>query len=114
METPSVIVESLIERFEAYGKTTIELSKLKLLQTATKVGTSSLARLGVMFTFFLFIMVLSIGIALWLGDLMGKLYYGFFIVALFYLIAGIILNAYLHDWLRKPVSKFIISQSLHQ
>jgi len=60
----------------------------------------------------LFVLVFNIGIALWLGELLGKSYYGFFIVAAFYLIAAIVLHFFLLRWIKKPMSDLIISQAL--
>lgn len=112
METPANSIESLFEKAEAYGKTTYELAKLKLLETTNMVVTSLIARLSVILMISMFLFVLSIGIALWLGDLLGKTYYGFFIVAGFYLVAGIVLHFFLHKWVKKPMSELIIKQAL--
>ncbi len=112
METTANSIESLYERAEAYGKTTYELSKLKLLETSTIVATSLIARLSTMLMIAMFSFVLSIAVALWLGDILGKAYYGFFIVAGFYLIAGIVLHFFLHSWVKKPISELIIKQAL--
>ncbi len=112
METPANLIESLVDKAEDYGKTTFELSKLKALETIICVATSMVARLSVILTMALFLLVLTIGIALFLGELLGKSYYGFFIVAGFYLMAGIILNFYLHKWIKKPVSDLIIIKAL--
>ena len=112
METPARLIESLLEKTEAYSKTTFELSKLKVLESATHVVTSLVSRLGIIIMFFLVILVLSIGIALMLGELTGKSYYGFFIVAALYLVAGIVLYFSLHKWIKKPISDLIIKQAL--
>ena len=112
METPANLIESLIERAEVYGKTTYELSKLKLLETTINVVTSLVPRLSVIIMISLFALVLNIGIALFLGELIGKSYYGFFIVAGFYLLAAIVLHFFLHKWTKKPISEFIIKQAL--
>jgi len=112
METPANLVESLFKRAEEYGKTTIELSRLKALETTTKVATSLVSRLSVIAVFSLFALVLNIGIALLLGELLGKTYYGFFIVAAFYLIAGILFFFFLHKWIKKPFGDLIIKQAL--
>jgi len=112
METTANSIESLFEKAEAYGKTTYELSKLKLLETTNIVVTSLIAKLSVIIMISMFSFVLSIAISLWLGDLLGKVYYGFFIVAGFYLIVGIVLHFSLHSWVRKPISELIIKQAL--
>ena len=112
METPPSLIESLIDSIEAYIKTTIELSKFKALETVTAVTTSLISRLVGFIVIVLFVVFLSIGIALYLGDMFEKMYYGFFIVAVFYLIAGVILSFSLHKWIKKPVSDLFISQTL--
>jgi hypothetical protein len=112
METPASLIESLVERVEAYSKTTFELSKLKLLETTTIVVTALIPRLAAIIMFSLFALVLNIGIALLLGELLGKAYYGFFIVAAFYLLTGLIVHFFLHNWIRKPISDLIIKQAL--
>lgn len=112
METPASLMESLFERVESYSKTTYELSKLKLLETTTQVVSSLVPRLSVIIVFSLFALVVNIGLALWLGELLGKSYYGFFIVAAFYLVAGILLHFFLHKWIKTPVSDSIIKQAL--
>ncbi len=112
METPSAIIETLFERAEAYGRTTLELSKLQLLEKSTHVATSLISRLSVIFTLVFFIFILNIGVALLLGDLLGKLYYGFFIMALFYLVAAIVFYFFLHKWIKRSTSNLIISEVL--
>ena len=102
METPASAIEILFERVEAYSKTTYELSKLKALETAAFVATSLVSRLSVILMISIFALVLNIGIALYLGELLGKSYFGFFIVAGFYLLAGVVFHFFLHRWIRKP------------
>ena len=60
----------------------------------------------------LFTIFFNIGMALWLGDLLGEVYYGFFIVAVFYLVVGVILYFFLRKWIKGPVSKLIITEAL--
>ena len=112
METPVSIIETLFEKGEAYGKTSIELAKLKSLETTTHVVTTLISKMSVILMLLLFGLVLNIGIALMLGELLGKSYYGFFIVAAFYLVAGLVLHFFLLKWIKKPVSELIIIQAL--
>ena len=112
METPVSVVESLFEQVETYSKKTFELSKFKSVETAANVATSLLTKMGVIVMISLFVIVLNIGIALLLGELLGKVYYGFFIVAAFYLFVGVVLHYFLHGWIKTPVSNFIIRQTL--
>ena len=112
MESTARTFETLYERAETYGKTTYELSKLKVLETTTVVVTSLVSRLSVILMISMFALVFNIGIALLLGEVLGKSYYGFFIVAAFYLLAGIVLHFFLHKWIKTPLSNLIITQAL--
>ena len=112
METPATSIESLFERLQEYSKTTYELSKLKLLETTINVVNILIPRISVILMISLFALVLNIGIALFLGELLGKSYYGFFIVAGFYLGAAIVLHFFLNKWIKKPLSDLIIKQAL--
>lgn len=112
METPANLIESLFERFETYSKTTFELTKLKLLEKAISIATSLLSRMIVISMISMFALTISIGIALMLGEFLGKTYYGFFIVAAFYLVVGLVMHFFLPKWIKKPVSRFIIEQAI--
>ncbi|MBK8493245.1 MAG: hypothetical protein IPL49_20765 [Saprospirales bacterium] len=112
METPVSSMESLLGSAEVYGKTTFELAKLKALETTTLVATSLVSRLSVILAVSLFALVFNIGIALLLGDVFGKSYYGFFIVAAFYLLVAAVLYFFLPAWIKKTVSGLIIKEAL--
>jgi len=112
METPSNLIESLFERAESLGKTTFELSKLKALRTTTVIVTALISRLSVIMMISMFILILNIGIALFLGEVLGKMYYGFFIVAALYLIVGIIFHLFMNKWIKKPIFDLIIKKAL--
>lgn len=112
MENPANQIESLVERVEAYTKSTLELSKLKSVEMFSLVVPEFISRLSILLMLSLFGLVFNIGIALLLGEWLGKSYYGFFIVAAFYLIAGIVLHFFLRRWIKKPFSELIITQAL--
>lgn len=109
MESPSVKLESLFESVEGYTKTTFELTKLKALEHIARIAAVGLSRMVVVLWLSLFGLLLSVGIALWLGDVLGKVYFGFFIVAAFYLVSGLLLHIFLHKWISARVSHFILS-----
>ncbi len=112
METPSGAVESLIEKAESYGKTSYELAKLRSLEASALIASKLLARVVFILAALMFALFLSVGIALLLGQALGRAYYGFFIVAGFYLIAGLVFYFFLNGWIRKTVSDLIISEVL--
>lgn len=113
MEDKKTILEPLFERAEAYGKTSYELFKLKAVDKTTGVASTFVSRAIAFFVISMFISVASIGLAIWLGDVLGKLYYGFFCVAGFYGIVGGVLYFFMHNWIKKCVSNSIIVQLLN-
>ena len=112
METKPTLIESLLASIEAYFKTTYELTKLKAIEKITFVLTSLMSWLIIGLVVVLFALLSSVGLALYLGDLLGKIYYGFFLLAAFYLVLGAILHFFLLKWLRKTIAHLIISSPL--
>ena len=112
MEDKGGLLESLFERAGDYSKTSLELLKLKALDKSSGVAAACMARAVVCFIVLLFIIMVSIGVAFWLGDLLGNIWYGFFIVAALYGIKAFVLYFFMGKWLRKIFSNFIIRQVL--
>jgi len=113
MEDKMSFIEPLFERAEAYGKTSLELIKLKAVNKTTDFVSTGVSRSIVVFVFSMFLILINFGIAIWLGDLLGKLYYGFFCVAGFYGIIGVVLYFFMHTWIKKCISNSIILQLLN-
>ncbi len=109
METKTDLIEPLLERAESYSKTSFELLKLKALDKAADVSATLFSRSLFILIVSFFAILLNIGIALWLGDLLGKSYYGFLIVASCYALAGIILLI-IHPFIKSRVNNAIIRQ----
>jgi len=103
---------SLLEKAEEYFKTTIELLKLKSIDAFTGVVSSIISRIAAIFIIFMSFILGSIGLALWLGEIFGKSWYGFFMVAGIYCIIGLVMFFLLHNWIKKIVGDFIIKQVL--
>jgi hypothetical protein len=106
------LIESLFEKGEQYGKTTIELLKLKTLDKSADMVSNLISWSIVIVFAVLFFLILNIGVALWIGELMGKSYYGFFAVSGFYAFLGIVFGIFRKQLVKKPVNNSIISQGL--
>ena len=113
MENKALYIEPLVERAEEYGKISYELVKLKAIYTITKVVSTVVSKAIFFIVISMAIAVLTVGVALWLGDILGKTYYGFFCIAAFYGIIGGVLYFYLHNKIKQCVSNSIISQMLN-
>ena len=108
MKENSKLFETLIERATDYGKTSYELAKLKTIDKASDIASSILPRWLVLVLCVTFMLFLNVGLALWIGELMGKTYFGFFIVAAFYAFMALIVNVFLHNWLKSIARNCII------
>ncbi|MCE5174994.1 MAG: hypothetical protein LLF74_06345 [Bacteroidales bacterium] len=112
MDERETLIESLIEKGEQYGKTTLELLKLKTLDKTANVASDLVSWLIIVIFATLFFLILNIGIALWLGDLLGKSCYGFFVIAGFYGILALVFGVFRKQLIKRPVNNSIITQVL--
>jgi len=112
MEEQKQLIESLFEKGEHFGKTTLELWKLKALDKSADVASSFISWLIIILVALLFFLTLNIGFGFWLGELLGKEYLGFFVVAGFYALLGLIMAIFRNRLVKKPVSNSIINQVL--
>jgi len=112
MEDQESLIESLIEKGEQYGKTTIELLKLKTLDKSADVVSTLISWAIVIVLSVLFFLILNIGLALWIGELLGKSYYGFFAIAGFYAFLALIFGVFREQFIKSPVNNSIITQVL--
>lgn len=114
MENNPTSIEKLIERAEAYVKTSFELGKYCALDTTAEIFSTLAARLAIWLMVLIFSLFINLGLALWIGEELGKLYYGFFAVAGFYVVVAWILYLFRKQWLKVPVSNFIIRRTLKE
>lgn len=112
MEDNSKLIESLLERAVEYGRTSFELAKLKGLDKTSDAASSFIPHSVVFFLLASFAFFLNLGLAFWLGEILGKSYLGFFVVAAFYGIVGMVIHFFMHDWLKKRICNYIIKQVL--
>jgi len=106
------LIESLLERAADYGKTTFELVRLKALDKTSDVISSFIPHSFVFVLIALFMFFFNLGLSFWLGEILGKTFYGFFVVAAFYGIIGIVVHLFMHKWLKKLVCNYIIKHVL--
>ncbi len=112
MENNSTTIEMLFEKAENYTRTTIELAKLNAIDKTSDIVSSLLSKLAVSVVVVLFIFFLTIGLSLWIGELLGKSYYGFFVIAAVYFLISVLLYYYKNRWIKMPISNYIIVKML--
>ena len=113
MEDNSVKFENLFKRLENYSKTNIELLKLKTIDKTSEIVSFSVSRLILSVALTLFILIFSSGIALWLGEILGKVYYGIFIVSAFYGVVAIILFI-MRKKIKQNIANSIIKKAFNE
>jgi len=113
MEEKFKYFDTLLNSAEEYGKTSIELIKLKTVDKVADGISGIVAWTAVITALVLFFITLNFGLALWLGNLLGENYLGFFVVAAFYVLIAIILFIFRNKWIKKPLNDSIINQMLN-
>ncbi|HEY9362604.1 MAG TPA: phage holin family protein [Chitinophagaceae bacterium] len=105
-------VEALFKKTGEYIDTRLELLRLKAVDKTADTTSSLLAVLVVFFILLLFLTMISIGIALVLGEMTGHISYGFFILGGFYFILGLVFYLLRKKWLKKTFGDLIIKKIL--
>jgi hypothetical protein len=112
MDEKENILSSLLDSVEEYSKTNIELIKLKGLDKASDIAAAAISRITAIIAYFTFLLMASLGVAFWLGDVLGRIWYGFFVVAAFYGLLGLLAYFFLHKGLKRIFADMIIHQTL--
>jgi hypothetical protein len=112
MEENTKMFETLLEKASDYGKTSLELVKLKAVYRTSDAVSSFVPHSVVLILIASFMLFLNLGLALWLGDVLGKIFYGFFVVAAFYVITGIVVQLFMHDWIKRLAGDYFIKHLL--
>ena len=112
MEDNAKLLETLLERASEYSKTSFELVKLKTIDKTSEVVSTLVPHSVVVVLLASFFLFLNLGLALWLGEILGKTFYGFFLVAAFYILTGIFIHFFMHKWIKKMVGNYFIKRML--
>ncbi len=113
MESTTDHIETLFEKTKHYTQTSVELYKLKAVDKSADIISTLASRIAIAVFVILFMLTINIGISLWLGDILGKNYYGFLIVSAFYGIGAIVFYAMRNRWIKTSVRNSIIEQALN-
>ncbi len=112
MEDNGNMIESLLERATDYSKMSFELVKLKALDKTAEVISSLLSYSVVLVLISSFMLFISLGLAIWLGEILGKIYFGFFVVSAFYGFITIIILLFFQKKIKQSFRDCIIKQML--
>ena len=112
MEENAKLIESLLEKAFEYGKTSFELTKLKALDKTSDIVSTVIPHTLVFVLIMSFMLFFNLGLAFFLGKILGSTFLGFFVVAAFYGITAIVLHFFMHKWLKKLIGNYFIKQVL--
>ncbi|MBA2250484.1 MAG: hypothetical protein H0W12_09885 [Chitinophagaceae bacterium] len=106
-------IETLVDRVRNYVETQADLLRLKAIDKSSSFISSlfSVIVLGVLGLMIL--ILINIGLSLLIGECLGKIYYGFFIMAGFYVLAGFVLFAFRDKWLKNPIVNMMVKTLLN-
>lgn len=113
MENQISTVESLFENAGKYIETNVNLLKLKAVDRSANAFSAIFYKLIIMLVVFSVVIFIGVGLALWLGELFGKTYYGFFTVAGLFIITGILLYAFRKELLKQSFSNLFVKEILN-
>jgi hypothetical protein len=102
----------LLEKAEEYGNTKYELIKLQAVDKGSDILSSLLLRMAKMALFAIFLFLVNIGIALWLGALLQEMYLGFFALAAMYGLTILLLHFALSKSIKQNLRDSFIKQML--
>jgi hypothetical protein len=107
-------LDKLLSKSKAYLNTTVELYRLKTIEKTSEVVSVLLYIIFIFSSIAIFTVLLNIGIAIWLGEVLGYNAYGFFIVSGFYLLIALIIFIFGEKLVKIPLSQTIIEQILKE
>jgi len=113
MENKPNAIGTLFESAGDYLETRIELLKLKTVDKSSEVISSLVSVLVILVIIIFGIFILNIGLAFWLGYLLGETWYGFFAVGGFYALLAILLIVFKKQWLKDPLNDVIVKKMLN-
>ena len=110
MEDTTQIIENLLIKTNEYGRTTYRLLLLKAIDKISDNASSVLPTLILILTIAYFLLFLNIGIAIYLGEVLGNNFYGFFAVAGFYLVMSTVIHLFLRSWIKRQFHDALIDK----
>jgi hypothetical protein len=112
MEDQRHDIDALLSDAGDYLETRTSLWKLKAIESLSDVSGELVSGLGMIGIVTFVIMLFSVGFALLIGDLLGKSFYGFFIIGGAWFIFGLICFIRRDRWLKEPFSNMLIRKIL--
>ncbi|HXB28770.1 MAG TPA: hypothetical protein VNW49_03075 [Puia sp.] len=105
-------IKTLIDKSKDYLETKIELTKLKTIDKSADILSAVVVIVSMIFIGSLVIILISIGLSLYLGRLLGAYHYGFFVMGGFYALVLLLIFIQREKWIKTPISNGLINKML--
>jgi hypothetical protein len=105
-------IKELIEKSKDYIETKIELGRLKTIDKSADILSTVIVMVSIIFLGSLFIIFISIALALLLGKWLGAYYYGFLMMGGFYALILLLIYIQREKWIKTPISNGLINKML--
>ncbi|MEJ7769126.1 MAG: hypothetical protein WKF89_15010 [Chitinophagaceae bacterium] len=112
METPKEHLQSLFSNTKEYLENKTELWKLKFVDKTSEAISSMVEKIVIVFFGLIFFILFNIALALLIGHWLGNSFYGFFILAGFYGIVGLVIHISRDKIIKTPITNSIINKFL--
>jgi hypothetical protein len=103
-------IENLVSRAGDIAETKVELWKLRAVGKVSETVSTLISLMAIVILIVTAIIILSLGIAFWIGSEIGKTSYGFFIVGGFYVLVGFLVYVFRRQLIKTPLSNLIINK----
>ena len=106
------LFETLLERAIEYLKTTMELLKLKSVDKISEWVSTVLPMTFILSVSLFALLFLHIGLAIWLGKLMGDLFLGFLAIGAFYVFLVLVFRLFIYKRIKRNIRQQMIKTLL--
>ena len=101
-------IKSLVEYTEEYVKTTHKLYQLKAVRKSIDLASFITTRLFYIVLLCCSLFFLSIGLSIYLGELLNSLYLGFFIMSFVIFISSVVFSFFGYRWIKRIIGSILI------
>lgn len=112
MENITTNIDLLFKKGKEYVDINLELIKLNSIDKIADILSSLVSRMVLFVFVVMFILLINIALSLYLGELLGKDYLGYLVVAIAYLFLIIIVNHHRDRIIKMPITNLVIAKLL--
>ena len=103
-------IETIVSKTGDLVETKAELWKLKTVGKVSETFSSIISIIAIVLLASVALIIISFGAAFWIGEELGKVYYGFLIVGAFYALVGLCVFLMRKSLIKEPMSNLIIDK----